>query len=110
METDSSKLLFALVFAFISPIVCYAAGMVWNKAVGAPAKVNRVWTSFCLLLPIVLLVMLVQVGFDTVRRVWITSPYFLSILAIVCGVLAPAALIAAIVRLWRTKPDQQPSR
>ncbi len=107
METDLSKLIYGLTFAFVSPIVCYGTGMAWNKVVGAPEKVNRVWTSFCLLLPIVLLGMLVQLGFDLLRRLWAGSPYLLSFLTLVCGVLAPAALIAAVVRLWRTGSDRR---
>ncbi|MGB9073198.1 MAG: hypothetical protein WCC22_11070 [Terriglobales bacterium] len=107
METDSSNLIFALAFTFVFPIVVYLTGMAWNKIVGAPPKGNKIWASVCLLLPIVLLGMLVQVGFDTLRRLWVASPYLLSFLTLAFGMLAPAALIAAIVRLWRTGPDRR---
>ena len=107
MGTDLSKLVFGLTFAFVSPIVCYGTGMAWNKVVGAPPKVNRIWTSFCLLLPIVLLGMLAQVGWDSLRRLWMTSPYVLALLTLIFGVIAPAALIAVIMRLWRASPSHR---
>jgi hypothetical protein len=105
METDIHKLGISLAFAFGFPIVVYMTGMTWNKVVGAPPKVNRAWASFCLALPIVALGMLVQPSI--LRRLWSTSPYFLLLLGVVFGVGAPAALIAAIVRLWRTKRGHQ---
>jgi hypothetical protein len=104
METDLSKLIYGLTFAFVSPIVCYATGMAWNKVAGAPPRVKKIWASFCLLLPMVLLGMLVQVGWDSLRRLWMTSPYVLALLTLVFGVVAPAALIAVIMRLWRPVP------
>ena len=109
METDLSNLAFGLALAYLFPIVCYGTGMAWNKTVGAPPKVNKVWASFCLLLPIVCLGMMVQGGREFLRRLWLGSPYLLSIVALVFGVLAPAALIWAIVRLWRVKPVQRGS-
>ncbi len=87
METDLSKLIFGLTFAVVSPIVCYATGIAWNKATGASERVNKIWTSFCLLLPIVLLGMLVQVGWGSLRRLWTSSPHLLSFLGLVLGVL-----------------------
>ena len=109
MNTDLSNLIWGLTFAFVFPIICYGTGMAWNKVFRAPATVNKVWTSFCLLLPIVGLGMMVQVGWESLRRLWLSSPYLLSIAALVFGMLAPAALIAAILRLWRTKPIHTPS-
>jgi hypothetical protein len=105
METDIHRLGVALGFAFGLPIVGYLTGMAWNKMVGAPPKVNKAWATFCLALPIVALGMLVQPS--VLRGLWSTSPYFLLLLGIFFGLCAPAALIAAIVRLWRTKPGDQ---
>jgi hypothetical protein len=105
MERDLSDLTFGLALAFGFPIVVYLTGMAWNRVVGAPKKVNRTWASFCLLLPIVALGMMVQVGWSSFQRLWMTSPYVLATLTLVFGVIAPAALIAVIVRLWRTGPN-----
>jgi hypothetical protein len=78
-----------------SPIVVYLTGMAWNKTVGAPWKVNQAWTTFCLVLPIAALGMLVQPS--TLRRLWSASPYTLLLLAIVFGLCVPVGLIIAIV-------------
>ncbi len=106
METDTTKLTYALAFTFLLPIVGYLTGMAWNKLVGAPSQVNKAWATFCMAVPIIGLVMFVNVDFDLVQRLWSTSPYTLSICAVVFGILAPTALIAAIIRLWRTKPSR----
>lgn len=105
MERDLSDLTFGLTFAFLAPIVCYATGMAWNKMVRASAKQNRIWTSICLLLPIIGLGMMVQVGWSSLRRLWIASPYFMSLLILILGVIAPATLIAIVMRLWRSAPS-----
>jgi hypothetical protein len=110
METDLSTLAFSLVFTFVFPVVVYLTGLGWNMLVGAGPKMNKIWASVCLLLPIVLLAMLLQVGSDSLRRLWIASPYLLSLVALIFGILAPAALIAVIMRLWRTKPGREGRR
>lgn len=107
MEKDLSDLIFGLTFAFVAPIVCYATGMAWNNVVGAPQKVRKLWTSFCLLLPIIGLGMMVQVGWRSLLRLWVTSPYLMSLLGLAFGIIAPATLIAVIVRLWRTQPSHR---
>jgi biotin transporter BioY len=105
METDIHKLEVCLGFAYGFPIVVYLTGMAWNKMVGAPVKVNKAWATFCLALPVVALGMLVRL--DTLQRTWTTSPYAVLVMGIVFAVFAPAALILAIVRLWRTNPRHQ---
>lgn len=106
METDTTKFAYALAFTFLLPIVGFLTGMAWNKLVGAPTQVNKAWATFCMAVPIIGLVMFVNVDFDLVKRLWSTSPYIFSICAIVFGILAPVALITAIVRLWRAKPSR----
>jgi hypothetical protein len=46
------------------------------------------------MLPVVLLGMLVRVGWDSLRRLWMTSPYVLVLLTLVFGAVMPAASIA----------------
>jgi hypothetical protein len=106
METDINKLGYALAFTFLLPIVGYMTGMAWNKIVGAPSRVNRAWATFCLGVPIVGLVMFVTVDFDLILRLWSTSPYLLSMCAVVFGTFAPVALIFGMVRLWRATPSR----
>lgn len=106
METDTSRLAYALAFTFLVPLVGYLTGLAWNKMVGVPPQVNKAWSTFCLVVPIVGLVMFVTVDLDLIRRLWSTSPYVLLVCVIVFGTFAPAVLIAVIVRLWRTKPNR----
>jgi hypothetical protein len=109
IETDLSKLTFSLALTFVFPVVMYLTGIAWNKMVGASSKVNKIWASVCLLLPIAFLVMLVHYGFDSIRRLWMVSPAVLVCLILVFGALAPAALITVVVRLWRTGPTGRAS-
>ncbi len=104
METDTAKLAYALAFTFLVPIVGYMVGIAWNKTVGAPHQVNKAWTTFCLAVPIIGLAMFAKIDSDLLRRLWSNSPYLVVVCMIVFGVLIPGALIAAIVRLWRTRP------
>jgi hypothetical protein len=104
METDIHKLGFSLALAFVFPVVVYVTGIAWNKIAGAPQKVNKAWATFCLALPIVALGMLIHPS--TLRALWLTSPYVVLLLSVIFGLLAPAGLIVAIVRLWRTKPSR----
>jgi biotin transporter BioY len=106
METDLHRLGISLGFAFGFPIIVYATGMAWNKISGAPRKVKKVWATFCLALPIAALAMLVHPS--VLARLWATSPSVLLLLGFVFGGCAPAVLITAIARLWRTRtPDSR---
>lgn len=105
METDADKLAYGLAFTFLLPVIAYLTGMAWNKFVGAPSKVNKAWATFCLGIPIVALVMFVTIDLDLIYRLWSTSPYVLSICAVLFGLLAPASLVFVMVRLWRTRPS-----
>jgi hypothetical protein len=107
MEPHPSDLLFGIAFAFGFPVIVYLTGMAWGKIVGAPPRDRKIWTSFCLLFPIFDLIIFVQVGSHTLRRLWVTSPYTLSLVAGVFGILLPAILIAAVVRLWRPGQSRQ---
>jgi hypothetical protein len=106
METDITKLAYALAFTFLIPIVGYMIGIAWNKTVGAPQQINRAWTTFCLAVPIIGLVMFAKVDSDLLRRLWSNSRYLVVVCVVVFGLLIPGALITAIVRLWRTSPRQ----
>jgi hypothetical protein len=101
METDIVKFADAMGFTYLTPIVGYMVGMAFNKAIGAPKKVNKRWAMFCLAAPIIGLAMFVNVDSELLRRLWSTSPVALSLCAVFFGLLVPAALVAAIVRLWR---------
>lgn len=103
METDIGSVVFGLVFAFVFPLFGYLTGLAWNKVVGAPVKINKIWATFCLTLPIIFLSMMVKLGFETLRHLWVTSPYVSVVLLVLFGLLAPAGLISLIVRLWRPK-------
>jgi hypothetical protein len=107
MEPHPSDLLFAIAFAFGFPVIVYVTGMAWGKITGSTPKVKKVWTSFCLLFPIFGLIIFVQVGAHTLRRLWATSPYSLALVAVIFGLILPALLITAVVRLWRPRPNRQ---
>src|SRR5438445_8047168 len=108
MGTDLSKLAFALAAAFVLPAIDYIIGASWNKLVGGALqvgpdlKINKVWASFCLLGPIICIGMIVKLGFENLRAVWLESPFLSSIVFLFFGILVPAGLIAVIIRLWRS--------
>jgi hypothetical protein len=60
MEIDIHKLAVWIALALGFPIVIYLTGVAWNKTLGAPRKLNKAWATFCLVLPIAALGMLVQ--------------------------------------------------
>ncbi len=101
METDIVKFADAMGFTYLTPIVGYMVGMAFNKAMGAPKKVNKQWAMFCLAAPIVGLAMFVNVDSELLRRLWSTSPIVLSFCVLVFGLLLPAALIAVIIMRLR---------
>jgi hypothetical protein len=104
MHTDISKLEFGVAAAFIIPVVAYAIGRAWNSAVGGSfPKLNRVWATFCLLMPIVALGMMVRAGFETVRSVWIESPLVATTAYFFIGIVAPLGLIYLVLHLWRPR-------
>ena len=100
---DISSLTTLLGLTYGLPAVVYVVGLAWNKMVGASPKLNKFWATFCLAVPIAGLGMMANVDSDLLRRTWANSPYTLSLIAFVCGVIAPAGLITLILRLWRKK-------
>ena len=101
--TDISSLISLLAIAFGLPVFGYLSGLARNITVGASSKLNKVWATVCLVLPLVFLPMMVDIDSDLLRRIWANSPYTLSLIAFVCGVIAPAGLITLILRLWRKR-------
>ncbi len=108
MHTDVSKLAVGLGFVLGFPIVGYATGVIWNRMVGRSfPKLDRAWATFCLLMPIIGLGMIVKVGFETVRAVWQESPILASLVYLFFAGVVPAALIYVIIRLWRPRQDDR---
>jgi len=106
MKTDPYKLLIALAAAFILPAITYIIGASWNNIVGRAlhvnpdSKINRLWTTCCLLSPIIFIGMIVKFGFETLRAVWLNSPYLSSIIFILVGIVVPIGIIGIVVNLW----------
>jgi hypothetical protein len=46
---------------------------------GSTPRVDKAWATACLLLPLAGLVMIVKVGFETIRAVWLGSPILASL-------------------------------
>ena len=84
-------------------------GMLWNIFVGAwqDQNVKRNWTTVCLFLPIVFLVMTVRFGFDSLRALWIEAPFLSGTAYLILGLSVPFVLVANIVRLWFPVADAE---
>jgi hypothetical protein len=105
MEAEISKIESALAVAFLLPAVCFVIGMIWGKMVGGwrNATLRKGWITFCLVLPIVFLGMILKFGYATLRGVWLQSPFLSSVAYTFVGIVVPALLIAAAMRLWRPR-------
>ncbi len=105
MKTDASKLAFGLAVAFILPAIGFLVGMVWDRMVGGwqVPNIRRGWTTFCLILPIVFLAMMVRFGFYTLRALWLGSPFLFSVIFVFFGVLVPTGLIFVSIHIWRSR-------
>jgi hypothetical protein len=113
MRTEISKLEFSLAAAFVLPAIAYVIGATWNKLVGSAlqvgsdSQINKAWATFCLLGPIICIGMIVKLGFETIRSVWVESPFAASAAYLFFGVVVPTGLIYLIVRLWRPRHRHQ---
>jgi hypothetical protein len=100
MQTDTSKIESGLLVAFLLPAFGFVVGMIWNKMVGGWSKG---WTTFCLVSPIVFLGMIVKFGFASLRAVWLESPFLSPVVYVFFGLVVPALLLAAAIRLWQPR-------
>ena len=104
MYTPISTLGIGLAMAFGFPVVVFATGRVWFRMVGGSTpRVDKAWATACLLLPIVALGMMVKVGFETIRAVWLGSPILATLAYLFLAGVVPALLIYLIIRLWRPR-------
>lgn len=111
METDVSKVASSLAFAFLLPAVLFVMGVIWSKMVGGwrNATLRKGWITVCLAFPIVFLGMIVKFGFASLRAVWLQSPFLSSVAYTFFGIVVPALLIAATIRLWHPRRDRKES-
>jgi hypothetical protein len=106
MSEHLHNLIFGLVAAFVMPVLTFLLGMTWSKLIGgwSDSKFRRWWTTFCLLGPFIAFGMMAkrmsEDHFEGLRASWSVEP-FLLLLTLGLTALLSAAVIVAIVRLWR---------
>jgi hypothetical protein len=104
MHSDIHKLAIASALALGFPVIVFASGRIWFRMVGGSTpRVDKLWATACLLLPIISLGMAIQVGFESIRVVWQEHPMCATIAYFFLGAVIPAILIYTIVCLWRGK-------
>jgi hypothetical protein len=106
MSEHLHNLIFGLAAAFVLPALAFALGVMWSKLVGGwqYPKFRKWWTTFCLLMPFVAFGMMTnrmaEDRFEGLRASWSIEPSMV-VLTIVLAVLLSAAVVVAMIRLWR---------
>lgn len=107
MYSDIYRIAISLGFALGFPIVVFASGRIWFRIVGgSTSRINKAWATACLLLTIASLGMMIKVGFEIIRAVWLIHPVAASFVYFIFWVLVPVILIYMIVRLWRPRTNE----
>lgn len=87
--------------------ITYLIGRMWSNVVarvfGVPpnARNRKVWATFCLGLPILVMAAIVRDNYGELRDWLSQSPVIASVGVLLVLLLVFAALVGAIIRLWR---------
>jgi hypothetical protein len=102
IPSDLHKVAIGIGIAVLFPPATYVLGFFRIRATGSRNKtLMKLWATFCLLLYLVALAMLLALHLDDVRGVWEQTRILAIVVYVIFGLLVPAGIAFALARLWR---------
>jgi len=96
------ELLQDLVFSLLFPVVVFATGALWDRLVGGfTREKKKIWFSVSIASLFYSLVRTGQSDFDTLKRLWLSSPYVFSFLYVLFGLGVVGVATIILLRAWK---------